>query len=226
MFAVERISDVKGRGYLAKESIAQGTLIISDVAVLAVPLESPLVEEQAAFCANCFFVIKKSQLQSSRRVCKCSTFYYCSESCEKNLESIHSKYVCPAKYPFLAQLSPEMNLALLSAIRRPTDLEQLQSEGSIATELDKELMSLGLAAQILAEIMDIELADARALLLIWLKRVLINGFGLRLSFLDANAYALGLFGKISLFNHSCAPNCHYYFAGGQSSMKLLTSCEC
>ena len=46
-----------------------------------------------------------------------------------------------------------------------------------------------------------------------LKLVYVNSFGLRLSLLDSSPYALAVFSQASLFNHSCAANCHYFFEG-------------
>jgi len=60
---------------------------------------------------------------------------------------------------------------------------------------------------------DISAKSIRKDLRKWLKLVYANSFGPKLPILDDQAYALAVFSKASMFNHSCAPNCHYYFLG-------------
>ncbi|MES1913696.1 MAG: hypothetical protein MHM6MM_005864 [Cercozoa sp. M6MM] len=48
-----------------------------------------------------------------------------------------------------------------------------------------------------------------------LNMIYANAFGLRVSMLDDNEYALALFERASMFNHSCAPNCHIRFLGDE-----------
>lgn len=208
-------SKERGNYYKARKDISQFQLVFSEEFLLATPSIIQMKDENRILnisrCANwkCW---KKVDARSAI-ICECKGIMYCSKSCQNKMFSIHSKMCKPDI------MNQTLSLGTLYLVSNTNMILELFPDGQLDKEenlkyvlsyvsmLDKFLNRNG------------QTYDRNTIFRI-IRKIHFLSIHMK-TFIGGYHYGQALFHFANYFNHSCNPNCYYYFCGREIKIKAL-----
>jgi len=209
--AILRKDPVVGRRFVSSGRIDAGEVILKENPVGLCVNETP-VTGGFEMCWSCLKIFKLSESNEEN-----GDFYYCGKRCKEHGRRVKHGW----KRAELEALGSSNLLLLASLLITRPNLKELQSEVSMNQNREfEDIIVKGL--QSLLNILELE--NEPGILEIakhYAGVVFVNSFGVRFNVINTDDFAMALYEKASLFNHSCSPNCYASWDGSTICIRTM-----
>jgi hypothetical protein len=204
-----------GNYYKARKDIPQFQLVFSEKFLLATPSFIPLKDGNrlcnVSRCGNwrCW----KKVDDASGIICRCRGIIYCSKKCQEKNASIHSK-MCN-----IGIMIPTLSLGTLYLVSNMDMILDLFPDGKLEKDdaLKTVLSYVSLVDKFLNQ--NGQRYDRNTIFRV-IRKIHFLSIHMK-TFIGGYHYGQALFHFANYFNHSCNPNCFYYFCGREIRIKTL-----